>query len=80
VGLEAPGEQVTVAHGHILWFAVVILLARHTGSMRPTTSGVAMTGSSTQGIKTVLHPVSDLATAKAVYAALLGVPPQTDES
>jgi hypothetical protein len=38
-----------------------------------------MTGSSTQGIKTVLHPVSDLATAKAVYA-LLGVPPQTDES
>ena len=36
-----------------------------------------MTGSSTQGIKTVLHPVSDLATAKAVYAALLGVPPQT---
>ncbi len=37
-----------------------------------------MTGSSTQGIKTVLHPVSDLATAKAVYAALLGVLPQTD--
>jgi hypothetical protein len=39
-----------------------------------------MTGSSTQGIKTVLHPVSDLATAKEVYAALLGVPPQTDGS
>ena len=39
-----------------------------------------MTGSSTQGIKTVLHPVSDLAAAKAVYAALLGVPPQTDGS
>src|SRR3978361_2182384 len=39
-----------------------------------------MTDSSAQGIKTVLHPVSDLATAKAVYAALLGVPPQTDES
>ena len=39
-----------------------------------------MTGSSTQGIKTVLHPVSDLATAKEVYAALLGAPPQTDES
>ena len=37
-----------------------------------------MTSSSTQGIKTVLHPVSDLATAKAVYAALLGVPPQAD--
>ncbi len=29
-----------------------------------------MTGSSTQGIKTVLHPVSDLATAKEVYAVL----------
>ena len=39
-----------------------------------------MTGSSTQGIKTVLHPVSDLAAAKAVYAALLGVPPHADSS
>ena len=39
-----------------------------------------MTGSSTQGIKTVLHPVSDLAKAKAVYTALLGVPPMADES
>ncbi|WP_106403306.1 VOC family protein [Actinocorallia populi] len=37
-----------------------------------------MTGSPPAGIKTVLHPVSDLARAKAVYAALLGVPPQTD--
>ena len=37
-----------------------------------------MTSSSTEGIKTVLHPVSDLAAAKAVYTALLGVPPQTD--
>jgi predicted enzyme related to lactoylglutathione lyase len=37
-----------------------------------------MTGSSTQGIKTVLHPVSDLAAAKAVYSALLGVAPQAD--
>jgi predicted enzyme related to lactoylglutathione lyase len=37
-----------------------------------------MTGSSTQGIKTVLHPVSDLAAAKAVYTALLGTPPQHD--
>ncbi len=37
-----------------------------------------MTGSTTQGIKTVLHPVSDLATAKPVYTALLGVAPQTD--
>jgi predicted enzyme related to lactoylglutathione lyase len=39
-----------------------------------------MTDSSTQGIKTVLHPVSDLAKAKEVYAALLGVSPQTDSS
>jgi predicted enzyme related to lactoylglutathione lyase len=39
-----------------------------------------MTGSSTEGIKTVLYPVSDLTAAKTVYAALLGVPPQTDGS
>jgi predicted enzyme related to lactoylglutathione lyase len=39
-----------------------------------------MTGSSTQGIKTVLHPVSDLEAAKAVYTALLGMPPQHDAS
>jgi predicted enzyme related to lactoylglutathione lyase len=45
-----------------------------------TTKGVNMTGSSIEGIKTVLHPVSDLATAKEVYAALLGAPPQTDGS
>ena len=37
-----------------------------------------MSDSSTQGIVTVLHPVSDLAAAKAVFTALLGVPPQTD--
>lgn len=37
-----------------------------------------MSDSSTQGIKTVLHPVSDLAKAKAVYAALLGVEPVAD--
>jgi len=37
-----------------------------------------VTGSSTQGIKTVLHPVSDLAAAKAVYTALIGIPPQAD--
>jgi predicted enzyme related to lactoylglutathione lyase len=37
-----------------------------------------MTNSSTKGIKTVLHPVSDLAAAKAVYTALLGVEPQHD--
>ena len=39
-----------------------------------------MTGSSTEGIKTVLHPVSDLAAAKAVYTALLGIPPQADSA
>src|SRR5689334_897713 len=37
-----------------------------------------MTGSSPQGIKTVLHPVSDLAKAKEVYTALLGIEPQAD--
>lgn len=37
-----------------------------------------MTSSPTQGIKTVLHPVTDLARAKEVYAALLGVQPQAD--
>src|SRR5438270_596835 len=34
--------------------------------------------SPTLGIKTVLHPVSDLAKAKAVYTALLGIAPQAD--
>jgi predicted enzyme related to lactoylglutathione lyase len=33
---------------------------------------------STQGIKIVLHPVSDVDKAKAVYTALLGIEPQTD--
>jgi predicted enzyme related to lactoylglutathione lyase len=42
------------------------------------TRGVTMTGSVTEGIKTVLHPVSDLARAKAVYSALLGIAPQAD--
>ena len=37
-----------------------------------------MNSSTTQGIKTVLHPVTDLAAAKAVYTALLGVEPQAD--
>ena len=37
-----------------------------------------MTDSSTEGIKTVLVPVSDLAAAKAVYTALLGIAPQAD--
>jgi predicted enzyme related to lactoylglutathione lyase len=37
-----------------------------------------MTDSSTQGIKIVLHPVTDLAAAKTVYTALLGMEPQAD--
>src|SRR4029450_4750321 len=37
-----------------------------------------MNGSPTEGIKTVLHPLSDLTTAKEVYAALLGAQPTTD--
>jgi predicted enzyme related to lactoylglutathione lyase len=41
---------------------------------------VTVTVSSTQGIKTVLVPVSDLAKAKDVYAALLGIQPQADGS
>jgi hypothetical protein len=36
---------------------------------------VTETSSSTEGVKTVLHPVSDLTAATAVYAALLGVAP-----
>jgi predicted enzyme related to lactoylglutathione lyase len=39
-----------------------------------------MTDSSTEGIKTVLHPVSDLERAKPVYEALLGVAPSADSS
>jgi len=37
-----------------------------------------MSESATKGIKTVLHPVSDLAAAKAVYTALLGAEPAHD--
>ncbi len=39
-----------------------------------------MTSSSTEGIKIVLHPVSDLEAAKPVYSALLGIEPQTASS
>jgi predicted enzyme related to lactoylglutathione lyase len=34
--------------------------------------------SATEGAKTLLHPVTDLEAAKAVYTALLGMPPQHD--
>jgi predicted enzyme related to lactoylglutathione lyase len=43
-----------------------------------TTEGANMAGASTQGAKTLLHPVSDLEKSKAVYTALLGIEPQTD--
>ncbi len=39
-----------------------------------------MTGSTTQGLKTVLHPVTDLERAKAVYTALLGMEPTADSA
>jgi predicted enzyme related to lactoylglutathione lyase len=37
-----------------------------------------MSDASTEGIKTVLIPVSDVGKNKAVYAALLGIEPQAD--
>ncbi|MDQ6656717.1 MAG: VOC family protein [Actinomycetota bacterium] len=37
-----------------------------------------MTDSPTLGIKTVLHPVTDLEASKAVYSALLGAAPTAD--
>jgi predicted enzyme related to lactoylglutathione lyase len=37
-----------------------------------------MTPPTTEGILTVLHPVTDVAAAKPVYSALLGIDPQTD--
>jgi predicted enzyme related to lactoylglutathione lyase len=39
-----------------------------------------VTESSTDGIKIVLHPVSDLEKAKGVYTALLGIEPQADSA
>ena len=38
------------------------------------------TSTTTTGAKTLLHPVSDLAAAKAVYTALLGQAPQYDDT
>jgi len=37
-----------------------------------------MTTATTQGAKTILQPVTDLAKAKPVYTALLGVEPMAD--
>ena len=44
-----------------------------------------MSGASTEGIKTVLIPVTDVGKSKAVYTALLGlslrrIPPTTSDS
>ncbi len=38
-----------------------------------------MPQSTAPDVKTILHTVSDLAAAKSVYTALLGIEPQTDE-
>ena len=37
-----------------------------------------MSDAATQGVQTILHPVSDLEAAKPVYVALLGVEPTAD--
>jgi predicted enzyme related to lactoylglutathione lyase len=37
-----------------------------------------MASTTTLGLKTILHPVTDLAKAKPVYTALLGVEPMAD--
>jgi predicted enzyme related to lactoylglutathione lyase len=39
-----------------------------------------MTGTETEGVKTVLHPVTDLAKATEMYTALLGIQPQHDSA
>jgi predicted enzyme related to lactoylglutathione lyase len=33
----------------------------------------------TEGVKTIIYPVTDLAKAKALYGALVGVPPVMDQ-
>jgi predicted enzyme related to lactoylglutathione lyase len=43
-----------------------------------TNPSVPEPSSQTQGIKTVLHPVTDIEAAKKVYTALLGMEPQND--
>ncbi len=39
-----------------------------------------MSNTATEGVKTILHPVTDLDAAKAVYTALLGQPPTSDSA
>jgi predicted enzyme related to lactoylglutathione lyase len=79
-GSPSRTERDCHGHDHVLDFPCARRPESQTTPTRPTSSGVTMTGSSTQGIKTVLHPASDLEAAKAVYAALLGLAPQTDGS
>jgi predicted enzyme related to lactoylglutathione lyase len=43
-----------------------------------TNQGVTMSDSSTMGVKTLLHPVTDVEKSKPVYTALLGVAPMAD--
>ena len=52
--------------------------AHRRGPSGPPLEEQAMAGSATEGVKTILHPVTDLAAAKAVYTALLGIEPQAD--
>jgi predicted enzyme related to lactoylglutathione lyase len=79
MGLELLGYQVKVPHGHILGFVVVTSIDdSHWVKCDPRPKEHLVTTSSTEGIKTVLHPVSDLERAKVVFTALLGQPPQTD--
>src|SRR5690349_22022249 len=37
-----------------------------------------MSDTATEGVKTILHPVTDLEAAKKVYSALLGMEPMAD--
>ncbi|MGW4355283.1 hypothetical protein ACWELJ_24675, partial [Nocardia sp. NPDC004582] len=46
--------------------------------VRDSAHSDADAGAPRPAIRTVLHPVADLATAKTVYTALLGLEPQTD--
>jgi hypothetical protein len=70
-----PPAPATLNSSHLPWRSTPVWEA---GRSRPDPRAEDMTG--TQGTSAVLHPVSDLGTAKEVYGALLGVRPRTDES
>ena len=59
-------------------FGGVILVTDRPGRPDPRLEERIMSSASTEGIKTVLIPVSDVGKSKAVYAALLGMEPQAD--